>query len=881
MLKTKLFSVLLAIGVVTAGLAAVTSRGARPSEEGRKPEKAADQPAEKAKPRLDRHGDALPEGAIARLGTLRWRAAPEVHQIAFSPKGEIVATASRQGLCLFDKDGKLVRHIAPKGTGFDRLAFSPDGKQLACRAVLSGDKGGRTVAQIYDLPAGRKAKEIDAEGLHWLGWNTDGKPVGAIRVKGAILFRDLSTGKDRRLEVADLSQSSTGLPSLAYARQAKLLVVPDTKGIVHVWDTATGGKRFELNPKAGFSTSVEVSSDGRWLATRNWNAEKEGVKIWEAASRKHVRSVAADQKGLIGAAFSRDGKLLATIGWHEVRLWDVKTGRARARLKDGQAFAEAVAFAPDGKRLATVERHGGCAIQLWDTTTGAAKVAAVGHTYGPRQVAFSPDGRRVVSGGSTEGTLIVWDVTTAEEKLRVRRKEWLVDCALSPDGRSLYSGWDGDAVVCSDAATGRERFTLKIDDPDRPNTKHVVENIRLSADGKTLTAFSRGYPKGDRRAGHGAKLLVTGFDLATRKARFQRRVDAPDTLFAVSHDGTLLAFPHDKGGHFTERSSGDGPVRVVSPATGERLLIPDVKRQTRPIAFSPDGRLLATNTFDVLPPKAGERFGEVRNTLRLWELESAGELLALPSILRAKVAFTPDGAVMALTAPSDELQLWDLRRGKELRRFRGLGGEVTSLELSPDGRRLVSGVENATLLVWDVAGLKQEKPPRLGARALAKAWADLAGAPKKAFAARGALAGSPTESVALLKERLKPVKAADPAEVKRLVADLDSDTYAVREKARKALEALGDRAAGALRQALKGKPPLEVHKQIEALLKRRRPTADAETLRSLRAVAALEDAGTAECRKLLQALAGGAAGARLTEEAKAALERLGRRPAKP
>jgi hypothetical protein len=122
------------------------------------------------------------------------------------------------------------------------------------------------------------------------------------------------------------------------------------------------------------------------------------------------------------------------------------------------------------------------------------------------------------------------------------------------------------------------------------------------------------------------------------------------------------------------------------------------------------------------------------------------------------------------------------------------------------------------------------------------------------------------------------VKVADAATVKRLVADLDSDTFATRVKASKELEALGEAAAGALRRALKDKPSLEVHKRIEALLKRLRPPVTAgETLRALRAVAVLEDIGDAECRKLLKALAGGAAEARLTGDAKAALARLNRR----
>src|SRR5262249_34931086 len=145
----------------------------------------------------------------------------------------------------------------------------------------------------------------------------------------------------------------------------------------------------------------------------------------------------------------------------------------------------------------------------------------------------------------------------------------------------------------------------------------------------------------------------------------------------------------------------------------------------------------------------------------------------------------------------------------------------------------------------------------------------------KAFAARGKLACSPTEAVPLLKKRLKPVPPADLQAVRQLLADLDSDRFADRERGRTGLEELGDRAAAALRQALTRKPPLELHPPISALLKRLSgPVVDPETLRAVRAVAVLEDVGTADARRVLDALAKGEPDARLTREAKAALRRL-------
>jgi hypothetical protein len=196
------------------------------------------------------------------------------------------------------------------------------------------------------------------------------------------------------------------------------------------------------------------------------------------------------------------------------------------------------------------------------------------------------------------------------------------------------------------------------------------------------------------------------------------------------------------------------------------------------------------------------------------------------------------------------------------------------LAFSPDGRRLVSGLSDSTLLVWDVAR-QAGKPSELDAAGAAKAWTDLASDSRKAFAARGVLVDSSEKAVTLLMENLKPARAADAQRLRQLLADLDSERFVVREAARKGLEKLGELAAPALRETLKQKPSLELRQQIKSLLEKLRgPVTRLEMLQVLRAVAVLEDIGTAEARKLLTRLAQGAAEARLTQEAKASLRRL-------
>jgi hypothetical protein len=403
--------------------------------------------------------------------------------------------------------------------------------------------------------------------------------------------------------------------------------------------------------------------------------------------------------------------------------------------------------------------------------------------------------------------------------------------------------------------------------------------MHLSEDGKTLVSFSHYYAKNQAGPRY-EDTLITGWDISTHKQLFRRRRPRINTWLALSADTRVLASPHHDGGsRIRERIPGKGPMRLEDAATGEPLLtFPALPGQTWPLAFSPDGRLLASNNFQRAEPDKDGKPGKEMRTLRLWEILTAAEVLSLPAADFNRVTFTRDNRLMAVAAPKQEIVVWDLRHGREWRRFKGFDAEVIDLTFSPDGRQLISGLSDSTLLIWDV-GRRDTSTSKLDAERLTKVWADLAGADApRAFRARGTLAAAPEETVLFLKEHLHPAQSADAEHLRHLLTDLASDEFTVREKARKALEELGDLAEPALRQTLANKPTLEVRRRVQALLEGLRgPVTLFETLRSLRAVAVLEDIATPPARRLLEELAQGASEARLTREAKASLKRLTRR----
>jgi hypothetical protein len=288
------------------------------------------------------------------------------------------------------------------------------------------------------------------------------------------------------------------------------------------------------------------------------------------------------------------------------------------------------------------------------------------------------------------------------------------------------------------------------------------------------------------------------------------------------------------------------------------------------LALSPDGDLLAV---DAGPPHTLV----VRETITGRRLKKSVEPLPRPV---HSMTFSPGQRMLALTMVSDgAVYLWELASGRLRRRFEGHLGDAVGLAFSPDGRLLASGSSDTTALVWDA----YESDPAPADRDPEALWVRLAdGDAAQAYRAVCALVADPSRAVPLLRRRLHPVQQPRPAELDQLLADLDSDHFDVRRRAAGELGRLDDLAEPALWRALEGRPSIEVRRRLTELLDRLHADGlSGEAVRTVRAVEVLERIGTADARRLLESLAGGPQGARLTREAKAALDHLARRPAAP
>jgi RNA polymerase sigma factor (sigma-70 family) len=848
--KLKGLLVLLLLIALAAGGAALFARpGAAPAVLPPLPQP--DQPTPETgapAPALDRHGDALPPGAVARLGTVRLRHGGDVLALAFSRDGQALASVGDdRTLRLWQvPGGQECGRVSGQQNYVNAAAFSRDGKLLA-----TVDAAGSL--SLYEFrPAGgeRRRAEVgprrlqfkpEAGTVRFLAFLPDGSLVSGA-VDGRVYLWDATTGKELRRFG---NPADDKVHSFALSPDGKKLAVGCRDSDAVLWDVSAGEKLCAL-PGHAKVHSFAFSPDGRTLATGD---ESNTIRLWDLETRQVTARLvgvkAPHQPGGMGDAihaltFAPDGKTLVSAGDYgdgTVRVWDVRAGTERRQLKGQHGDGGLLALSSDGRTLAVAGANH--TVRLWDVTTGKELDGDLGSQGSVRAVAVAPDGARVAAAGS-DGVIRLWDRATGREIRSFRAHRQRVSAlAFLPDGKRLVSSGEYDAARLWEVATGKELRSFAGAEDNTRGVTHVC--CPADADKLALTTYLPSVHLVDVESSQVKHSL---------KGRLCSRV-------AFSPDGKLLA-----GG-------GDDPLLSVwDAATGEEKWSAKPGGPVVAVAFAPDGRAVAAGVYG--------------KGVVLWDAATGREVRHLPfgnGAVRA-VAISPDSRLLAAGGDTNEVTLYELATGQAVQRLPGHAGFVWSLTFAPDGRSLVTGSWDATALVWDLSGreLAQKQRGPLTDAELTARWDALSRAESAdAYPAVLSLANAPKQSVAYLRARVAADKLPDPKVIARWLADLDDEEFEVRETASRELARLGKAAEAELRRARAAPPSTEVRRRLDELLDKLGAGA-AESVRWQRVVAVLELAGTAEARELLEQLATKAAGEDVRRQAKGALDRLAKRP---
>jgi RNA polymerase sigma factor (sigma-70 family) len=898
------FLLALLLGAAAAGMSWLP----QPNPEAKQAESSKPVQQHKEQARTDRYGDPLPPGALARLGTVRWRLPLfGIDRMVASPDGKTLVTVNPlRGVSVWEiATGRILRSIpsdlssrpewlsgsrqvttSHPGAAQRATALSADGRT----AVLASADG---ILYVVDIAAGKVRQRFQGHQgpIQEAVLSADGKVLASHSADGTLRIWDTLTGKQlRRLPLAEQEWVQCQPTHLALSSDGKTLawIGIDKERTIHIYDVSAGKEKDPLLQHPGEERCITFSPKGDLLlATCN----KGPAQLWDVRTGLLVRTLS--HKGNFHppeGVFSPDGAILAlSIQEEALRLHEVATGKElwRTPSKWSSTEQDVLAFAPDGKTLfAKLADDPGSLLRRYNVRTGERILAPEESRGAINAIVFAPDDRNLHTSGGDK-LLRTWKATTGEVLRQTPTESLSFGECFAPDGGALAVIDPNWMVRFYQSATGKELWRQGKPPGRRPLT------IAFSPDGASLAVSEWG---DDAKNGHRIVFRSTangeeqrridGLDQPAQKRRdwapgrdwrYDRTRLGTGTIAWILFGGSVYSCPvfNPDGRSLVWQTLEPGDLidfREVS--TGRKLREPLrwAWNVVAPLAFSPDGRTVAV--------PVERRMGWL--AIDFQECAGWQKRLELPGLsgLPCPVAFSPDGLLFVMGDLDGAVRIYDSHSGRLLRRQEGHRAAVNRFVFSHDGQKLVTVSHDTTALVWDIADLLRlargreiEIPPA----ELRSLWEDLAAADAvKGYRAIGKLSRSRKQIIPWLREHLRPVPAADPQRIARLMAQLDDDRFEVREKATKELAGLGESAVPDLRKALAGQPALELRRRAEALLKRTEELSP-ERLRTLRSVEVIESIGGAEAEALLKEWSQGAAGACLTREAKAALLRLAKR----
>jgi WD40 repeat protein len=588
-------------------------------------------------------------------------------------------------------------------------------------------------------PAGARAR-LGKGRLGDIAVSPDGKNIAAASAAG-IYCLDTDTFSEKWVY-----PSPSRVNRAAFSPSGDTIAVGFFDGVIHLLSAEDGTKLNEFSGEWDYYFGMGFSPDGALFAFTT----KDSIRLWNIKQSSEEIIPAGNDDFPTGLAFSPDGKALA-VGYYSGKIifWDISTKASMRTITGHENSIARMAFSPDGAFLATGDRDG--IINMWDASSGDKRwsedVAEYAYEY---DFSFSPDGA-VFAMGSSTGSLHFVETATGSflfEKDDSRSLE-IAALTFSPSGETLY------------ASSAFALYAISVDTRDIKNImygfSYEIADMVVYPDGKAIAAAADPLILWDmetlaptaasleNRMFHFADPLAVSPDgayLAIAGFGGNIKMYDPNNFSSIrdwdAHSDRVVSMKFSPDSRIFATASEDESIILWDTGSWEKVFTFQDKYTyyTHDLAFSPDLRTLAAAT------PGGLILWDITNgeTLGVYELPNGAGFLS--------AAFSPDGKVVASIFYSGAIALWDIASGEsvfnksipscppnyqwpygtllgylnenrlvvgcgngnilvidpqkgEWTDHPGHGGPITSIQIIPDQKTVVSSSADGTVIIWD------------------------------------------------------------------------------------------------------------------------------------------------------------------------------------